>query len=69
MFALKKLETTQQNLRNTHYVSFACIPPLKAAAQLNTISRPAFHSKDKTILEQCSVTDNEFILCALLIRL
>lgn len=69
MFTLKTLETTQQNFRNSHYVSFACTPPLKAAPQLNTIAGPAFRSKGKAILEQCSVTGNKFILCALLIRL
>lgn len=49
------------------FVSFSCISPLKASAQLNTIY--SCLSFDKDVLEQCSVTDNNIILYALLIRL
>lgn len=49
-------------------MSFAHVSPLKADAQLNTFSGPAFHLTDKAILEQCSVSDSNFILYALLIR-
>lgn len=49
-------------------MSFAHVSPLKADAQLSIFSGPDFHLTAKAILEQCSVSDSNFILYALLIR-